>query len=70
MVAFATIATMNFELWDALHIVILPTTLRMWSPQLVEEETYYCQLSGVTEGSSQINTWPAVQMSPGPLGGV
>ena len=28
------------------------------------------QLSGVTEGSSQMNTWPAAQMSPGPLGGV
>ena len=27
------------------------------------------QLSGVTEGSSQMNTWPAAQMSPGPLGG-
>ena len=26
------------------------------------------QLSGVTEGSSQMNTWPATQMSPGPLG--
>ena len=28
------------------------------------------QLSGVTEGSSQMNTWSAAQMSPGPLGGV
>ena len=26
-------------------------------------------LSGVTEGSSQMNIWPAVQTSPGPLGG-
>ena len=25
------------------------------------------QLSGVTEGSSQMNVWPAAQMSPGPL---
>ena len=25
------------------------------------------QLSGVTEGSSQMNTWPAAQMSPGQL---
>ena len=23
------------------------------------------QLSGVTEGSSQLNTWPAAQMNPG-----
>ena len=28
------------------------------------------QLNGLTEGSSQMNTWPAAQMSPGPLGGV
>ena len=27
-------------------------------------------LNGVTEGSSQMNTWPAEQMSPDPLGGV
>ena len=26
------------------------------------------QLSGLTEGSSQMNTWPAAQMSPGPHG--
>ena len=28
------------------------------------------QLSGLNEGSSQMNTWPAAQMSPGPLAGV
>ena len=28
------------------------------------------QLSGVTEGSSQMNTWPAALMSPGQFGGV
>ena len=27
------------------------------------------QLSGVTEGSSQMNTRPVAQKSPGPLGG-
>ena len=25
------------------------------------------QLNGVTEGSSQMNIWPAAQTSPGPL---
>ena len=29
----------------------------------------YTILSGVTEGSSQMNIWPAAQTSPGPLGG-
>ena len=28
------------------------------------------QMSGVTEGSSQMNIWPAAQTSPVPLGGV
>ena len=28
------------------------------------------ELSGATEGSSQLNTWPAAQMNPGPLRGV
>ena len=28
------------------------------------------QVSGLTKGLTQMNTWPAAQMSPGPLGGV